>query len=89
MVYAKDTESGETGCKEVVQLFRVEATELIYLKIDDEMIVTTPEHPFWVDGYGFKRAGDLVEGECVETAEGELLLIENIRKEYLAKPITV
>ena len=88
-VYAKDAETGETGYKQVVQLFIKEATELIHLQIGEERIVTTPTHPFWVAGYGFKTAGELTEGEYVENAAGELLQITSVQQELLTEPVTV
>lgn len=89
LVYAKDTDTGVTGYKKVVQIFRVEATELIHLQAGDVRIDTTPEHPFWVEGYGFKKAGELAEGDYVETAEGKLLLVKKTTREYLTEPVIV
>ena len=89
LVYAQNEETGETGYKEVVTLFRNEATELTHVQIGDNAIITTPTHPFWVEGYGFKAAGELKAGDLVQTAEGELLTVTGIEKEYLAEPITV
>ena len=52
-------------------------------------IITTEEHPFWVEGYGFVPAGELAEGDCVENAGGEILRISKAETEYLAEPVTV
>jgi len=89
LVFAQSEETGETGYKEVVTLFRNEATELTHVQIGDNTIITTPTHPFWVDGYGFKAAGELKAGDLVQTAEGELLTVTGIEKEYLDEPVTV
>ena len=88
-VYAKNTETGECGWKRVVRVFVHQKTELIHIQLGEERIDTTTEHPFWVDGYGFKAAEDLLPGEYVETADGELLQVISVEKEYLDEPVTV
>ena len=89
LVYAKEAVSGETGYKQVTELFRVEKTKLIHLTIGEEEIITTEEHPFWVDGYGFVEAGKLTEGLLVEKAGGDLLPVSKVEVEYLTEPVTV
>ena len=59
------------------------------MQIGDNTIITTPTHPFWVEGYGFKAAGELKAGDLVQTAEGALLTVTGIEKEYLDESITV
>ena len=88
-VYAKNTYTGEAGWKKVVRLFIKETTELIHIGLSGEVIDTTPTHPFWVDGYGFKAAEELKAGDYVETASGELLRIDHVEKEYQNTPVTV
>ncbi len=88
-VYAKNTETGEVGYKQVVRLFRKQVTELVHLQIGNEKIDTTTNHPFWVDGYGFKEAGELAEGDLVENAEGILLPVISVSREQLAEPVAV
>lgn len=89
LVYSKDTLSGETGYKKVVQVFCNETTELLHVQIGDEIITTTPKHPFWVEGYGFKEAALLETGDLVETTEGELLPVSGVWLEYLDEPVLV
>ncbi len=89
LVYAKNPETGESGWKKVVQVFVRETTELIHIQVGDEVIETTPTHPFWVEGYGFKAAEDLVAGDYVENAKGELLQVERVEKVYPTEPVTV
>ncbi|MBY0456593.1 MAG: hypothetical protein K2V38_04595, partial [Gemmataceae bacterium] len=38
---------------------------------DGELIRTTPEHPFWVEGTGWTPAGELREGDRLATLSGE------------------
>jgi len=42
-----------------------------------------------VEGEGFKAAGELEEGEYVQTADGEILQVFKVQKEYLEEPVTV
>ena len=89
LVYAKKPDTGETGYKAVTELFRFEKKKLIYLTIGEEEIVTTEEHPFWVDGYGFVEAGHLTEGCHLENAKGELLPLSGMEVKYPETPVTV
>ena len=88
-VYAKDTETGEEGYKEVVRVFRKETKELIHLWIGESRIDTTPNHPFWIEGYGFREAGELQEGDKVLTADGEVLTVARVEFEILEEPVKV
>ena len=88
-VYAKDTETGEEGYKEVVRVFRKETKELIHLWIGESRIDTTPNHPFWIEGYGFREAGELQEGDKVLTADGEVLTVARVELEVLEEPVRV
>ncbi|MCM1161706.1 MAG: polymorphic toxin-type HINT domain-containing protein [Roseburia sp.] len=89
LVYAKDTESGEEGYKEVVRVFKKETKELLHLWIGDTEIDTTPNHPFWIEGYGFREAGELQEGDKVLNADGEVLTVARVELEILEEPVRV
>ena len=89
MVYSKNTETGEEGYKEVVRVFKKKTYELVHLSVGEEEIITTPNHPFYVDGEGFVEAGNLQIGDEVENAGGEILKIEDIAIEYLDTPIQI
>lgn len=47
-VYAENPETGEKGLKRVVQTFINESEELIHVYVNQEEIVATPQHPFYV-----------------------------------------
>lgn len=49
------------------------ADTLLYLRTSDELIKTTPEHPFFVHGKGWTQAGKLQQGDQIETALGQLV----------------
>ena len=89
LVYAKNTETGEEGYKEVVRVFVKDVNKLVHLQIDETKIDTTTNHPFWIVGHGFKEAGDLKEGEKVLTATGEVKTITRMEVEELEVPVTV
>jgi len=72
-----------------VRVFTKEKTVLIHVRVGEELIKTTTEHPFWVDGYGFKAAEELAAGDYVENAAGELLPVESVEKIYPDEPVTV
>ena len=88
-VYARNTETGEEGYKEVVRVFRKETKELIHLWIGNTKIDTTPNHPFWIEGYGFREAGELQEGDKVLAADGEVLTVARVELEMLEEPVRV
>ena len=55
---AKDAGNKEKQHKTLF-LFWKETKELIHLWIGESRIDTTPNHPFWIEGYGFREAGEL------------------------------
>ena len=55
--------------------------KLVYLTINGEEIVTTNNHPFYVQGQGFIDAGNLIVGDKLISVNGEDLLIEDYRIE--------
>ena len=80
-VYSQNAETGEKGYKKVVRTFQKEVDTLVYLKIGSKEIVTTENHPFYVEGKGFVHAGELKEGEKVVTASGETLTVDKVNIE--------
>ena len=86
---AEDPETGKQEYKPVVQTFIREKAVLVHIFIDDEEIITTPEHPFYVEGKGFVSAGELNKEDFLRTSEHKKLFIKDIQKEYLEKPVKV
>ena len=68
-VLAEDPETGEQEYKPVVRTFINEKDVLMHIFIEDEEIVCTPEHPFYVEGIGFVLAKDLLEGNILRTSD--------------------
>ncbi|HTI51575.1 MAG TPA: polymorphic toxin-type HINT domain-containing protein, partial [Planctomycetaceae bacterium] len=69
-VLAKDIETGELDYKPVVQTTVRPPRELNTLRLDDERIVCTGGHRFWISGLGWVRARDLAPASLVHTATG-------------------
>jgi hypothetical protein len=75
LVLAKDPDTGELAAKPVVQTFRRTSDHLRILRIrnadsTEQTIETTNEHPFWVPGHGWVKAGDLAIGDTVTHTDG-------------------
>ena len=89
MVWAENPETGEKELKEVVQTFVNETTELIYIQVDSEEIVTTPEHPFYSPIKGWIAACKLRTGDILVLQNGKYVTVEKVQHEILEAPITV
>ena len=88
-VFATDPETGETRLKRVVQTFVNETDELVYVYVNGEEIVTTPEHPFYVSNNGWVGAINLRAGDKLVLVNGEYAVVEKVQHEILEQPITV
>lgn len=89
-VLAENAETGEQDEKKVVTLYRHEKYLLIHVQTEDcKEVVTTKEHPFYVEGAGFVTAGSLKEGDVLLTADGQNLTIIKVEAECLDEPVTV
>ncbi len=79
-VWAYNEKTGENQLSKVVQLFNNTVPTLYLLRINEEVIETTPEHPFWVNGKWVK-AENLKVGDILRGKEGEQVIIDNIEVE--------
>ena len=86
MVWATDTETGETALKEVVRLFRNETKEWIHITVNGEKITCTPEHPFYSPVKGWANAIDLRAGDILVMLNGEYVIVEQVQHELLESP---
>ena len=62
---------------------------LVHLTVNGEEIVTTVDHPFYVQGRGFVEAGKLLVGDKLLDVNGNILLVEKFYIELTEKPVTV
>ena len=63
--------------------------KLVHLTINGEEIVTTDNHPFYVQGRGFIEAGNLLVGNKLISVNGKDLVVEKHRIEELDEPVDV
>ena len=89
MVWSENPETGKKELKEVVQTFVNETTELIYVYVGNEEIVTTPEHPFYSPIKGWIAACKLRAGDILVLQNGKYVTVEKAQHEILEAPITV
>ena len=78
MVLSKNEETGEIGFKRISKTFKKQTDKLIELTIENEKILTTPTHPFWVSDYGWKEAGLLTTEDKLLSSAGQELVIINV-----------
>ena len=61
----------------------------MHVYIEDEEIVTTDGHPFYVEGVGFVPSENLETGDIVRLADGRKVPVISIELEYLEEPVYV
>ena len=100
-VWAQDTETGEVTLKRVVRTFQNETAKLVTVKAGDEVIETTPEHPFYVPdcdetrgnstglGFGWIKAKDLRPGDTLVLLDGSTATVDSVTFTTLDRPIAV
>ena len=62
---------------------------LVHLTVNGEEIVTTVDHPFYVNNRGFVNAGELKVGDELLDLSGNVLLLESFEIELTDEPTTV
>ncbi len=88
-VYSRNAVTGETGFREVEEVFCTTAHTIYHVWIDGkEEIKTTAYHPVYVEGQGWGTAINLREGDAIETMDG-MACITKIVKERHEEPVTV
>ena len=70
LVWSRDESSGETQLKPIAQTFERYSATLSLTFDNGETIETTSEHPFYVVGRGFVKAGELGIGTSIVTRAG-------------------
>ena len=82
-------ETMETSPKTVLETYIREVTTLVHLTVNGEEIVTTVDHPFYVNSRGFVKAGELAIGYELLDVNGNVLLVEKFNVELTDEPTTV
>ncbi|MEK5332837.1 polymorphic toxin-type HINT domain-containing protein [Lysinibacillus sp. FSL W8-0992] len=91
MVLAKDENDsdGQTAYKKVTNLYRNQRDDLIKLYVGKQIIETTDNHPFWVEGKGWVLADELQIGDKLQKADGSNLKIDKVEFVRMDEPVTV
>ena len=84
-----NTNTLETAPKTVLETYVRQVENLVHLTINGEEIVTTDNHPFYVQGRGFINAGSLLVGDKLISVNGEDLFVEKHRVEEFDEPVDV
>lgn len=77
-VLSKDAETGQLDYKAVTALYRNEKDTTYKLHVGQQIVETTDNHPFWVEGKGWVTAIDLQVGDQLKQSNGNVLAIEQI-----------
>lgn len=85
IVLSTNTDTMETGCKKVLEKYVRKTRELVHIIVGGKEIVSTPDHPYYVEGRGFVNACQLCIGSPLLDADGKILEDEQIYKEQLGK----
>ena len=89
IVESENPETGEKGQRRVVQTFVRETYELVHIFVEDEEIVTTPEHPFWVVHAEWCSAIEIRAGDILKLADGSTVTVTSTWYEKLDTPVKV
>ena len=89
VVISTNPDTLETASKTVLETYVRKVDKLVHLTINGEEIVTTDNHPFYVQGRGFINAGSLLVGDKLISVNGEDLFVEKHRVEEFDEPVDV
>ena len=88
-VISTDPETMETSPKTVLETYIRQVDKLVHLTINGEEIVTTDNHPFYVQGRDFIEAGNLLVGDKLISVNGQDLFVKKHQVEELDELVDV
>ena len=88
-VISTNPDTLETAEKTVLETYVRQVDKLVHITINGEEIVTTDNHPFYVQGRGFIEAGHLLVGDKLVSVNGEDLIVEDYYTELTDEPVSV
>ena len=88
-VLSANPETGEIAYKTVEETYINETDELIHVHVNGETISATPNHPFYVDKFGWTLAKNLKAGDILVLSNGEFVVVEWVQHEILESPVKV
>jgi hypothetical protein len=74
-VWSRNLATGKDELQPVVETYVRHADSLLNLTIAGAVLTTTKDHPFWVQGKGWTKAGDLHAGDTLLTPGGTTQLV--------------
>jgi hypothetical protein len=74
---AEDVPDGPLEAMVVEEVF-VRTGRILHLHAGGQVIRTTPEHPFWVEGQGWTRASELRLGDSLLSHDGQWVAVEEV-----------
>jgi hypothetical protein len=91
-VLAWNERTGEIKYQRVVDTKRFEDKEIYQLTTIDkdnnkEVFRTTENHPFWIDGTGWVKAGELAPGDALLTPDGQTARVYSLEKENCTETV--
>ena len=88
-ILSTDPDTMKTDYKLVLETYIRKVDRLVHLIISGEEIITTVDHPFYVQGRGFIQAGSLLVGDKLISVNGEDLTIEDYYIKLTKEPVSV
>jgi len=88
-VISTNPDTLEIAEKTVLETYVRKVDKLVHITINGEEIVTTDNHPFYVQGRGFIEAGNLLVGDKLVSVNGEDLIVEDYHIELTEEPVSV
>ena len=88
-IMTADPDTFEIAEKTVLETYVRQVDKLVHITINGEEIITTDNHPFYVQGRGFINAGSLLVGDKLISVNGEDLIIEDHYIELTDVPVSV
>ena len=89
LVLSTDPDTLKTEYKPVLETYIRKIERLVHLIISGEEIITTADHPFYVQGRGFIEAGNLLVGDMLISVNGEDLSVDSCYTEECEDSLTV
>lgn len=88
-VLSFNPDTQEVTEKTVEETFIRSTKEFVHITVGNDVITTTPEHPFYVMKKGFVNAADLRAGDILCTVNGDCVIVEMVQHEILETPAAV
>ena len=88
-IMAADPDTFEVAERTVLETYVRQVDKLVHITVNGEEIVTTDNHPFYVQGRGFINAGNLLVGDKLISVNGDDLIIEDYYIELTEEPVSV